>query len=95
MNTFAGPGGTNTFGGAGAPAAPLLAQPALTNPRDPMQALAALMTPQSYGSTSAAMPFGMGDLLRLMQGQPGQQTGTPIPGQGMGAGPGPGTGGLY
>ena len=95
MNTFAGPGGTNTFAG-GAPPAPLLAQPAMTNPRDPMQALAALMTPQSYGSTSAAMPFGMGDLLRLMQGQRGAQTGTPIPGSGQpGASPGPGTGGLY
>lgn len=89
MNTFAQP---NT---QAVPSAPLLQQPGLTNPNNPMQALAALMTPQqSYGS-GTSLPIG--SLLQMLQNQNQNQptTAAAIPGQGQGAGPGTGTGGLY
>ena len=91
MNTFLAPQGQQA-----PPSAPLLAPPAITNLRDPMQQLAALMTPQqSYGAGGGQPQFGLADLMRMLQSSQGQTGTAPIPGQGMGAGPGPGTGGLY
>lgn len=88
----------NTFLPSSAPSAPLLAQPSAMNTRDPMQQLAALMTPQqSYGAGGApGMQLGLADLMRMLQ-KPQGQTGAPsIPGSGQpGASPGPGTGGQY